>query len=170
MEDEPPSPTVVEPVRKCPFTRENKPPAPEEMLLDSENDYESEEEDGLYPYIPPVVKAFNRVHPSSPASYALWTPATFGGDHPYLRELFDLRRRKLELETRTIDLSDQLAAARAESSRARAAQRAIESMLEAEQKKRARAERVANEESKLRRAAEDALGRACTAEGTAMMA
>jgi hypothetical protein len=54
-------------------------------------------------------------------------------------------------------MSDQLAEAQAETSRAKSALRTAEAMLEDESRKRRDAERAADEEARLRRSAEDAL-------------
>jgi len=72
-------------------------------------------------------------------------------------EVEGLRRQSADAISVSVRMSDQLAEAQADASRARAALRAAENMLEDEARKRREAEGLADEESRLRRQAEDAL-------------
>lgn len=72
-------------------------------------------------------------------------------------EIDGLRRQTSESTSVCLRLSDQLAEAQAEVSRAKSALRSAESMLEEESGKRKEAERVADEEARLRRSTEEAM-------------
>lgn len=72
-------------------------------------------------------------------------------------EIDGLRRQTSESTSVCLRLSDQLAEAQAEVSRAKSALRSAESMLEEESGKRKEAERVADDEARLRRSTEEAM-------------
>jgi hypothetical protein len=72
-------------------------------------------------------------------------------------EMAGLRRQSADAVSVSLRMSDQLAEAQADASRARAALRTAERMLEDEARKRREAEREADEEARRRRLAEDAL-------------
>ncbi|KAL4069835.1 hypothetical protein V8B97DRAFT_638388 [Scleroderma yunnanense] len=72
-------------------------------------------------------------------------------------EIASLRRQSADAISVSMRISDQLAEAHAEAARARAALKVTESMLEEEGKKRREAERVAQEEERLRKAAEETI-------------
>lgn len=84
-----------------------------------------------------------------------------GYDHPSIEalhnEITGLRRQASEAVSVSLRLSDQLADAQAETSRCKSSLRTAEGMLEDETRRRKEAERIADEEGRLRRAAEDAL-------------
>ena len=70
-------------------------------------------------------------------------------------EMEGLRRQAADAVSVSLRISDQLAEAQAEAARAKAALRATEGLLEEEGRKRREAERVASEENRLRKAAEE---------------
>lgn len=72
-------------------------------------------------------------------------------------EMAGLKRQSADAVSITERMSDQLMEAQAEASRAKAALKALENMLEEEARKRREAERIADEEARMRRAAEEAL-------------
>ncbi|THH13497.1 hypothetical protein EW146_g6730 [Bondarzewia mesenterica] len=72
-------------------------------------------------------------------------------------EMAGLRRQSADAVSVSMRMSDQLAEAQADASRARAALKTAEEMLEDEARKRREAEKLADEEAKARRAAEDML-------------
>ncbi|KIK99463.1 hypothetical protein PAXRUDRAFT_822699 [Paxillus rubicundulus Ve08.2h10] len=72
-------------------------------------------------------------------------------------EMATLRRQSADAISVSLRISDQLAEAQAEAARTKAALRAAESMLEEEGRKRSEAERIANEEIRLRRTAEETI-------------
>ncbi|RDX51910.1 hypothetical protein OH76DRAFT_1400811 [Lentinus brumalis] len=73
------------------------------------------------------------------------------------KEMAGLRRQSQDAVTASLRLSDQLTAAEEEATRAKAALKVAESMLEDEARRRLQAEKTAEEEVRRRRAAEDAL-------------
>lgn len=70
-------------------------------------------------------------------------------------EMAGLRRQAADAISVSLRISDQLAEAQAEAARAKAALRATEGLLEDEGRKRREAERIASEESRMRRVAEE---------------
>lgn len=74
-------------------------------------------------------------------------------------EMAGLRRQSADAISISVKMSDQLAEAQAEAARAKAALRTVEAMLEEEVIKRRGAEYLADQETKLRRAAEDTIAR-----------
>ncbi|EGO04521.1 hypothetical protein SERLA73DRAFT_68203 [Serpula lacrymans var. lacrymans S7.3] len=72
-------------------------------------------------------------------------------------EVAGLRRQSADAISVSLRLSDQLAEAHAECSRAKASLRTAETMLEEEVRKRREAEQIADDEGRMRRAAEDSL-------------
>lgn len=72
-------------------------------------------------------------------------------------EMAGLRRQAADAISVSLRISDQLAEAQAEAARAKAALRATEGLLEEEGRKRREAERIASEEIRLRRIAEETL-------------
>lgn len=129
----------------------------------SEEEYESEEEmvhpfergapvAGMSAYaVRPSGQRFNR---SSLSAFGE------GSDNIIDRlqiEMAGLRRQSADAVSVSLRMSDQLAQAQAEASRAKASLRTAESMLEDESRKRQEAERTADDEAKMRRAAEESL-------------
>lgn len=74
-------------------------------------------------------------------------------------EMAGLRRQSADAISVSVKISDRLAEAQAEAARAKTALRTVEAMLEAEVIKRREAEYLADQEAKLRRAAEDTIAR-----------
>jgi hypothetical protein len=74
-------------------------------------------------------------------------------------EMAGLRRQSADAISVSVKISDRLAEAQAEAARAKAALRTVEAMLEEEVIKRREAEYLADQEAKLRRAAEDTIAR-----------
>ncbi|KAG1845465.1 hypothetical protein DFJ58DRAFT_800730 [Suillus subalutaceus] len=74
-------------------------------------------------------------------------------------EMAGLRRQSADAISVSVKISDQLAEAQAEAARAKTALRTVEAMLEGEVIKRREAEYLADQEAKLRRAAEDTIAR-----------
>ncbi|KAG1766430.1 hypothetical protein EDD22DRAFT_978467 [Suillus occidentalis] len=74
-------------------------------------------------------------------------------------EMAGLRRQSADAISVSVKISDRLAEAQAEAARAKTALRTVEAMLEAEVIKRREAECLADQEAKLRRAAEDTIAR-----------
>ncbi|KAG1784249.1 hypothetical protein EV702DRAFT_1058199 [Suillus placidus] len=74
-------------------------------------------------------------------------------------EMAGLRRQSADAISVSVKISDQLAEAQAEAARAKTALRTVEAMLEEEVIKRREAEYLADQEAKLRRAAEDTIAR-----------
>jgi CCR4-NOT transcriptional regulation complex NOT5 subunit len=72
-------------------------------------------------------------------------------------ESAELRRQASDAVQLSIRLSDQLAQAHAEASRAKSALRSAETLLEEESTRRVEAEKIADDEMKLRRGVEEAL-------------
>ena len=133
----------------------------------SEDEYESEE-DMVYPFDRHMSR--NHVQIRRLSSYSSQMPAKpttslldFGNESSNhlidrLRiEMAGLRRQSAEAVSLSLRMSDQLAEAQADATRARAALRNAESMLEDEERKRREAEITADEEAKKRLAAEEAL-------------
>ncbi|KAG0702717.1 hypothetical protein DFH29DRAFT_920128 [Suillus ampliporus] len=74
-------------------------------------------------------------------------------------EMAGLRRQSADAISVSLKISDQLAEAQAEAARAKTTLRKVEAMLEEEVIKRREAEYLADQEAKLRRAAEDTIAR-----------
>ncbi|KAG2154549.1 hypothetical protein DEU56DRAFT_769162 [Suillus clintonianus] len=74
-------------------------------------------------------------------------------------EMAGLRRQSADAISVSLKISDQLAEAQAEAARAKTALRTVEAMLEEEAIRRREAEYLADQEAKLRRAAEDTIAR-----------
>ncbi|KAF7971531.1 hypothetical protein HWV62_20938 [Athelia sp. TMB] len=129
----------------------------------SEDEYESEDV-----MVPPNhrssmagLNAFG-MQPPPPSSTRSTHMSSFNGyENPSLEalhsEITGLRRQASEAVSVSLRLSDQLADAQAETSRCKSSLRTAEGMLEDESRRRKEAERIADEEGRLRRAAEDAL-------------
>ncbi|KAL4246313.1 hypothetical protein ABKN59_008961 [Abortiporus biennis] len=138
----------------------------------SEDEFESEEE-APYHYeprssAPSTSSSASYVPPSQPPQQprglygAFSSYNTTGGDQDRLverlrAEVEGLRRQSSEALSASLRMSDQLAEAQAEASKARAALRAAENRLEDETRRRVEAEMSADEETRRRRAAEDSL-------------
>lgn len=116
----------------------------------SEEEFESEE-DMVYPFEHHTTAAAN-----TRGSFSI----DGGSDNIIDRlqiEMAGLRRQSAEAMSMSLRVSDQLAEAQAEASRAKAALRMAEGMLEDEARKRREAERAADEEAKMRRTVEETL-------------
>lgn len=119
-----------------------------------DDDYESEEDMDLDPKLPsperghPLKRKFAEMLDELPdfPSNAL--------DRMKI-EMAGLRRQSADAMSVSLRMSDQLAEAQADASRARAALRTAESMLEDEARKRQEAERLVDDEARARRRAED---------------
>ena len=147
-------------LRKCPISpsqsvsEQGNEDGREERLSDygkSDDEFESEE-DMDYSYHPSSLTARSPfaandiprgLQPLVPASFATDVSGTFVDQMKI--EIEGLRRQTGDLQSTTIRLSDQLSEAHADVSRAKAAQKAAEIMLEREQRKRIEAEKVVRE-------------------------
>lgn len=140
-----------------------------------DEDYESEEETTLHPFerrtslIPIQLSAY----PQPPSSSAALPRSPFSGDDDPSNiierldiEVTSLRRQAADAVQVSMRLTDQLAQAQAEASRAKSASKRLEVMLEEEARKRREAEQAADEEARLRWQAEDELKRLSTSPTT----
>jgi len=132
----------------------------DEQITDEE-DYESEE-DMIYPFDHTLSKATfgfrtSSHYTKSPLSRVFDSEGSTNIIDHLKIEMAGLRRQSAEAVSVSLRMSDQLAEAQADASRARAALKTAERMLEDEARKRRDAEREADEEARRRRAAEEAL-------------
>ncbi|KAF9245871.1 hypothetical protein BU15DRAFT_85535 [Melanogaster broomeanus] len=131
----------------------------------SEDEYESEEDMVVPPHHNPSTSGLgalgireipSRIY-SPERSYRTYSTVDEGLLDRMQIEMAGLRRQSSDAISVSLRISDQLAEVQGEAARAKAALRATESMLEEEGRKRREAERIANEEIRLRRIAEETI-------------
>ncbi|KDQ63124.1 hypothetical protein JAAARDRAFT_53352 [Jaapia argillacea MUCL 33604] len=134
------------------------------MAYDFETERQTEDDsEGEYDFGPggSIIQGFPSGHKSViPSTASALGLETAGAMIDRLRmEMEGLRKQSTDAVSVSLRMSDQLAQAQSEASRAKAALKTTENMLEDESKKRREAERLADEEAAMRRAAEEALTR-----------
>ncbi|KAH7910436.1 hypothetical protein BJ138DRAFT_1087628 [Hygrophoropsis aurantiaca] len=136
----------------------------------SEEEYESEEDMIVPPNHQPSIASMSIFGGQQPSTRVFCPTVAHSTVHDMSKpdsvlvdclqmEISGLRRQSADAVSVSLRISDQLAEAQAEAARAKAALRTMETMLEEEERKRREAERIADEETRLRRATEDSMAR-----------